>query len=194
MQSTSLNHMFYYGALRTTTKKMPVKGKYKILFKDGSEDVVETRVLSAKSKDYFSYKLLNEKVTVYPEDTKSVTRLWDEFEVAGEPFGDHWLFKTIEGSINGYSKLPNTTGAESLLFIQKGDGERLPFNPTNVLELVNDQEGGNEALNNGDYFGAIVEYNQKKSNNSSCERLEEDRPLLRGPDARGTFGLREVFD
>jgi hypothetical protein len=98
---------------------------------------------------------------VYPSDTKTLSRMTpDGKQLLGIPNGDYWLFKILEGKINGYYILAEEK-ARVLSHIQKGDGEIVSLTPQSLADMVDGDPDIMVLINKGKYIEAIKAFNGK---------------------------------
>ena len=107
-----------------------------------------------------TYKKRGEKRVITPQETREVFRLTrDGKKITGIPTDSCWLFKVVEGRINGYSYLASES-AEYLSAFQVGDGEILPLTKENLLPIVKDDPKRVKWVEKGRLGKAIVHYNK----------------------------------
>jgi len=107
-----------------------------------------------------TYKKRGAKRVITPQETREVFRLTrDGKKITGIPTDSCWLFKVVEGRINGYSYLASES-AEYLSAFQVGDGEILPLTKENLLPIVKDDPKRVKWVEKGGLGKAIVHYNK----------------------------------
>src|SRR5690606_1290221 len=114
-----------------------------------------------------TYKKRGEKRVITPQETREVFRLTrDGKRITGIPTDSCWLFKVVEGRINGYSYLASES-AEYLSAFQVGDGEILSLTKENLLPIVKDDPKRVKWVEKGRLGKAIVHYNKTEIDRKS---------------------------
>lgn len=124
---------------------------------------VTSKIHIDEGKHYIIRKDENNASTrVYPSDTQTLSRMGEtKKQLLGLPNGDQWLFKVIEGKINGYFFLAEDK-TNVLSKIQKGDGRLIPFSPRNLLTMIEGHPDATALINKGAYLEAIRVFNAKR--------------------------------
>ncbi len=141
--------------------------RYTIILKNDSVFSVPSTITLTDSTHFLTYtkKGLEKKslkINIYPNQTKQLRIKTSEGFFVGEPRDSCWLFKTVNGRINGYSYLPIVAG-EEIKAIQKNTSEEIVTLTKPVLLLmVNDHEKATALANKGKLWQAIKAYNNLK--------------------------------
>ncbi|QHL86079.1 hypothetical protein GU926_00905 [Nibribacter ruber] len=157
--STLSNPLATYMVVMKDSTVIKVQGKIKFdVFK---VSYLETLDLSKRPKDPARH------LKIYPKNTRSITKVFTNKKqsVPGLPADSCWLFKSVEGKINGYSYLPlpqNSAGANSdyFKFFQKGDGKLQVLQQDSLLVMMQDSEKAKNYLKKGSPYKALLEYNK----------------------------------
>lgn len=104
----------------------------------------------------------NKPINIFPSDTESLISITSTGKrLVGEPDGDQWAFKIIQGKINAYFFLPDEA-PKYITQIQKDGGPRIPFSPNKLIDMVNHDPDAIALINDGKYADAIILFNSKR--------------------------------
>lgn len=148
--------------LPSTFKSPQDKFKYNIVLENGSVIEARTRIERMKPCDIITVGKKDKMVIIKPADTKEVWRKASTGRVMrGVPADSCWLFKTIEGRINGYSEY-SFDDKEFVTRIQKGDGPLVIFTEQSLKEMIASDEEALLLAERGKLVKAILVYNEKQ--------------------------------
>ena len=121
-----------------------ISAKYDFHFvlKNDSTFNATTRInITTDEDNSITVKIRKVKTTLFPEDTKSISRTtYDGQLLTGIPADSCWLFKTMSGKINTYSYLAEP-GLDYVIAIQEGDqGKIVPLTKENLEFMTTDTE------------------------------------------------------
>lgn len=97
--------------------------------------------------------------TVLPSETKEIYRTNFTRKIRGIPKDNCWIFLVKKGKISTYSISSDIESAPMINYIQKGEGEIVPIDPTTLEDMVGDNEKALMLLRKGDFLKAIEKYN-----------------------------------
>lgn len=139
------------------------KFKYNIVLKNDSVIEARTRIERMKPCDIMTIGKKDRMVIVKPGDTKEVWRKTSTGKIMrGVPVDPCWIFKTIEGRINGYSEY-SFEDKDFVTRIQKGnDGPMVVFTEQNLKKMIASDEEAMLLAERGELVKAILVYNEKK--------------------------------
>jgi hypothetical protein len=166
----SPNYSYTYGTVS-------LRHKFKIVFKDGTDTIVTTKMhadtpayylplenKSVRKKDSARYRKL------YPSETQYIVRMGSDSlnsdryvvtESRGMASDSCWLFKAIDGKISAYTALAEDDVDDGfLLYIQKDNGPLVPLNEQNMEDMVSTNEKATRQAKKKNYTKAIKTYNK----------------------------------
>ncbi len=147
---------YYYG-----TKNISAKYEFKAIMKNGEQKVFKSRINLDDSIHSLTYKEDGIKKKLTPKETVEIFRYgFSGKKIVGIPTDSCWLFKVLEGKINGYSFLSEESTTYLSAF-QEGDGEILPLTKDNVMFYVGDDPKRIKWIEKGNYVKAILDYNKE---------------------------------
>ena len=142
-----------------------LKYEFHFVLKNDSTFIATTRINITKDEDNsITVKIRKVKATLFPEDTKSISRTtYDGQLLKGIPADSCWLFKTVTGKINTYSYLAEL-GLDYVIAIQEGDqGKIVPLSKENLLQMITSTDDPKiyKWIENKKFTKAIERYNAK---------------------------------
>lgn len=145
-----------------STFKSPVeKFRYNIVLKNDSVVEARTRIERMKPCDIIAVGKRDKMVIIKPGDTKEVWRKASTGKVMrGVPADSCWIFKTIEGRINGYSEY-SYDDKGFVTRIQQGDGPMVIFTGQNLKKMIASDEEALLLAEKGKLVKAILVYDEK---------------------------------
>lgn len=179
MQMRMMSNMNMMNSMRWNYKdNMFTNNKltFEVLFKDSTEKEVKSKIyidtVSRKTYIIWVDKSLDKKdpkreQKIYPAELKGMEIYSGSYEgtyCKNLTTDSCWMFKVISGEINVYSN------ALAIVAIQKHDGPVVPFNLSNLQEMVKDDPKANKFFDKKDYLKAINKYNDNH------EKKEDDTP------------------
>jgi hypothetical protein len=157
----SIHHHYNYGQ-----GDISARHEFTVVLTNDSTFKTMTKInLTEKGKDNsitVKGKVKKEKREIFPKDTKYISRVSPEGRIyTGVPADSCWLFKTVQGEINGYSFLAEAS--ETLVFaIQQGnDGAIVPLTKENLLPMVESEARSSELAQKGKLHKALLRYNSQ---------------------------------
>ena len=136
------------------------KYEFTVVLTNEEELTFKAAIKLSDSIHSLTYKKRGAKRVITPQETREVFRLTsDGKKITGIPTDSCWLFKVVEGRINGYSYLASES-AEYLSAFQVGDGEILSLTKENLLPIVKDDPKRVKWVEKGRLGKAIVHYNK----------------------------------
>jgi hypothetical protein len=137
------------------------KYEFTVILKNDDKLTFKSKIGLSDSIHSLTYKEAGEKRKILPLDTKEVFRFTTSGKrITGIPTDSCWLFKVVEGKINGYSFLA-TEGAEHLSAFQVGDGEILPLTKDNLMPIVLDDPRRVKWVERGKLGKVIADFNRE---------------------------------
>lgn len=137
------------------------KYEFSVVLKNGEEKKIKSKIHLADSVHSLTYKENGEKKKLLPTETQEIYRYTNTGKkIAGVPTDSCWLFKVLEGKINGYSFLSEESSSYLSAF-QNGDGEILPLTKNNLLPIVGDDPKRVKWVEKGNFAKAILDYNKE---------------------------------
>jgi hypothetical protein len=128
---------------------------------DGTSYDVTSKIYVTASKHYVLKKEGGATLMVNPSETRTIARITASGkQLLGIPEGDQWLFKVIEGRINGYFFLAEDE-VKAVSKIQKENGGIVDFSPQALLQMVEGDPDAAELIAAGKYVEAIRRFNSK---------------------------------
>ncbi|AMM51981.1 hypothetical protein TH61_13420 [Rufibacter sp. DG15C] len=180
MQMSHQMHMLHIMSMgsRSTTLKNPLSN-YIVVMEDSTVRQVQGKIkFDVFNKSYLETLDLSKKMSdparnlkIYPKNTRSITKVFTNKKqsVPGLAADSCWLFKSVEGKINGYTYLPlpqNPSAVNSgyFKFFQKGDGRLQILQQDSLLMMMHDNEKAKSILKKESPYEALLEYNRSKQN------------------------------
>jgi hypothetical protein len=158
-------HTYYVPGPRMYYGEPNISAKYQfhITLNNDSTFMARTMINLPKEKENHSItiKSKKERTTLYPADTKSISRTTsDGMRLVGIPADSCWLFKTSKGKINSYSFVAEP-GMDYVIAIQNGnDGPIVPLTKDNLLAITGtENEKVAKLIEKGKLIKAIEFYN-----------------------------------
>jgi hypothetical protein len=150
----SPNH--YYG-------QQNISGKYefRVVLNNDSTFVTKTRInLSQKEDNSITVKQKHGKTQIFPNDTKYIMRVtFDNKILKGIPADSCWLFKVVQGEINGYSFLAEEMEMYVIAIQAGDDGPIVPLTKENLMPLVVSEKKAYELAKKNKLHRALNRYN-----------------------------------
>lgn len=128
-----------------TKTNPPMKGSFYFHFGEGKHYLTPLRDTQSK---------------IFPSDTESLYYEFSGNLISSIPSDTCWLFRVVEGPINVYSPYPSEA-KELRTSIQKGNGDIVALNKTNLAMLVSDQPKVLRHVQKGRLHHAIWKYNEE---------------------------------
>lgn len=151
------NRMNYYHGMGNISAKY----EFKAILKNGEQKVFKSRINLEDTIHSLTYKEDGIKKKLTPKETVEIFRYsFSGKKIAGIPTDSCWLFKVLEGKINGYSFLSEESTTYLSAF-QEEDGEILPLTKDNVMFYVGDDPRRIKWIEKGNYVKAILDYNKE---------------------------------
>jgi hypothetical protein len=128
---------------------------------DGTSYDVTSKIYVTDSKHYILKKEGGATLMINPGETRTIARITNGGkQLLGIPDGDRWLFKVIEGRINGYFFLAEDE-VNGVSKIQRGNGDIVDFTPQALLQMVEGDPDAVELIVAEKYVEAIRRFNSK---------------------------------
>lgn len=141
------NRMNYYHGMGNISAKY----EFKAILKNGEQKVFKSRINLEDTIHSLTYKEDGIKKKLTPKETVEIFRYsFSGKKIAGIPTDSCWLFKVLEGKINGYSFLSEESTTYLSAF-QEEDGEILPLTKDNVMFYVGDDPRRERKLCESDF-------------------------------------------
>ena len=119
---------YYYGR-----GSISVMYEFNAVLKNGEQKIVKSKINLQDSVHSLSYKENGEKKKLLPTETTEIYRFTQGGKkITGIATDSCWLFKVVEGKINGYSFL-SAESSEYLSAFQLEEGEILPLTKDNLM-------------------------------------------------------------
>lgn len=148
--------------------------KYRIVMKDGTESVVESKIYTdEKLRKSYLLKINKDlpkedssrKERIYVDETLSIRRsdVKDKNKmITGIATDSCWQFKLVSGHISAYSFLSENYGltTEYLAFFQVQNGPIEPLTHENLEAVIKDDEKAYKVFKRKNYYKAILLYNE----------------------------------
>ena len=151
---TGMGHYYNRGSIS-------YKYEFTVVLKNDEKLTFKSKINLNDSIHSLTYKNDGQKRKILPQETSEVFRFTTDGErITGIPIDSCWLFRVVEGRINGYSFLA-TEGAEYLTAFQVGDGEILPLTKENLMPVVMDDPKRVKWVEKGKLRKALVDFNRK---------------------------------
>lgn len=130
-----------------------------ILMNDGTPVSIQAKIESSSEGYFITNNKGGSATTIRPSDTKSLSRLAkDGRQILGTPFQNSWLFKVIDGPIDGYYYLAEED-TQVISHLQKDAGPLVPFSPAVLEEMVGGDADLVKLIKKQKFVQAIKEYN-----------------------------------
>lgn len=147
---------YYYGR-----GSISVKYEFNVVLKNGEQKVVKSKINLQDSVHSLTYKENGEKKKPLPTETTEIYRFTQGGKkIAGIATDSCWLFKVVEGKINGYSFL-SAESSEYLSAFQLEEGEILPLTKDNLMPVVGDDPRRVKWVEKGNFAKAILDFNEE---------------------------------
>jgi hypothetical protein len=147
---------YYYGR-----GSISVKYDFNVVLKNGEQKIIKSKINLQDSVHSLTYKENGEKKKLLPAETTEIYRFTQNGKkIAGVATDSCWLFKVVEGKINGYSFLSEVSTSYLSAF-QAGDGEILPLTKDNLMLVVGDDPKRVKWVEKGNYAKAILDFNKE---------------------------------
>ncbi|HTF21636.1 MAG TPA: hypothetical protein VK658_26335 [Chryseolinea sp.] len=132
-----------------------------ILMNDGTPVTVDGKIEVSNDGYFIAANKLNPQEIIKPSDTKSLSRLTkDGRQLLGQPFENAWLFKVIDGPIDGYYYLAEEE-TQIISHLQKHDGPLIPFLPEVLEEMIGEDDDLIRLIRKQKFVEAINDYNKR---------------------------------
>ena len=172
MNMTRMMNQNWYGALGY---QVNIKYDFKVTMKDSSVKIVSSKIYvdTLKHKSYLIYvnKALkrsdpNREQKIYADETVRISRDdVDDYIVKGTVNGfatdSCWLFKVVQGKINAYSFLSETSNIDEtyLRAFQIDAGRVMKLDSVSLDPVVKPNENAYKPFLKGKFYKAITKYN-----------------------------------
>ncbi|MGV3540329.1 MAG: hypothetical protein ACO1OQ_10985 [Rufibacter sp.] len=173
-QQMHMRQMMHLSMANRSSGLINSKGNYVVVMKDSTVKTVYSKIMfDDKKVSYleledksFKKKDPNRIQKIYPSDTRSIKKDYGYGKISTEglPADSCWLFKTVEGKINGYTFLPvyQTPLHDGYFkFFQKGDGTLQRIEKDSLLLMMGDNEKAKKLVEKEKAYQALVEYNKE---------------------------------
>jgi hypothetical protein len=156
----SMHHNYSYGE-----RDISPRHEFTVVLKNDSTFKTRTEINllgNGKNNSITVKKGENAMREIFPSETKYISRALSKGRIfTGIPADSCWLFKTVQGAINGYSFLAEPS--EKLVFaIQRGnDGPILPLTKENLLPMVESELKSYDLAQRGKLHEALARYNSQ---------------------------------
>lgn len=151
-QQMMMDRMMTMNMARGSSLLYNPKTTFQVVLADSSVVVVKSKILF--DDKHFSYlEVENKKLKkddpnritrLYPKDTRSIAKLgtYGDLFTPGLPADSCWLFKQVEGKINGYTFLPTSVNLHSgyFKFVQKDNGALQKLDKDTLHVMMQDNE------------------------------------------------------
>jgi hypothetical protein len=148
----------------------PAKYKFTIVLKNYPDSVLEGRsaIYTDEAEDiqYLKFRSKGQKIRITPEDTRQISRiLVDTHErYVGFATDSCWLFRSVEGRIDGYSSAAEK-GYTYVIAIQQGDGPILPLTKENLEPMIKDHPKAMQYFEKKKLTAAVKAFNKPVPSN-----------------------------
>ena len=155
-----------YQSLTGKTYALPkgptsVAHNFYLLMKDGTPISTQAKIDVSNDGYFIAPNKPNVPKIIRPSDTKSLSRLTKSGrQLLGIPYENAWLFKIVDGSIDGYYYLAEE-GTQVLSHLQKDDGALMPFSPALLEEMIGEDRDLMKLIKKKKFVDAINNYNKK---------------------------------
>lgn len=137
------------------------KYEFTVVFKNDEKLTFRSKINLSDSIHSVTYKNGGQKRKILPSETREIFRYTtDGKKITGIPTDSCWLFRVVDGKINGYSFLA-TEGADYLTAFQVGDREILPLTKENLMPVMMDDPRRAKWIEKGKLEKALVDYNRE---------------------------------
>ncbi len=158
-------HTHYVGSMHNYYGQQNVSVRYDfvVVLKNDSTFKTKTRINLTEDEDNsITVKRKGIKEQIFPDDTRYISRVTSAGKVLkGIPADSCWLFKIIDGEINGYAFLAEEMDVYIIAIQGGSEGQILPLTKENLMPLILSDQKSVVLARKNKLRRAVIRYNHQ---------------------------------